>query len=137
MRFVAAEVLVQRTPGRRQVKRLTAGNALDEHHGIRDTALRTDDQSFQIASLVRIGACKLADPLVMGKLLRWGSGPDHLTTPLMIPPLVTDVTRYSLLWPAARPAPVNSMPTAIANMVVLDILTQLVQILESLVTYSK
>jgi len=61
----------------------------------------------------------------MGKLERWGSGPDHLTVPLIVPPLATDTTWYSLLWPAAFSAPANSNPNEIANTAVLIIPRQL------------
>ena len=59
----------------------------------------------------------------MGNLERWGSGPDHLTVPLIVPPLATDTTWYSLLWPAVSPAPLNSIPNEIANIAALNIRT--------------
>src|ERR1700722_4685112 len=66
---------------------------------------------------------QICGSLVMGKLLRWGSGPDHFTVPLMIPPFATDTTWYPLLWPVALPTPVNSIPTEIATAAARNILT--------------
>ena len=60
----------------------------------------------------------------MGKLLRCGSGPDHLTVPLIIPPLAIDTTWYPLLWPVALCAPVNSIPKEIATTAARNILTR-------------
>jgi hypothetical protein len=59
VRLIAAKALIQRTSGGRQIKRLPAGNVFDEHHGIRDAVLRTDNQPLQIAGLVRIGIANL------------------------------------------------------------------------------
>jgi hypothetical protein len=59
MRLVAAKPLVEGTALGRQVKRFPAGNALDEYDRIRDAALRTNNQPFQIAGFVRIGVADL------------------------------------------------------------------------------
>src|SRR5579863_4841664 len=57
----------------------------------------------------------------MGKLAVWGSGPDHLTVPLIVPPLSTETTEYPLLWPAALWAQVNSVTTESATATVRNI----------------
>jgi hypothetical protein len=59
MRFVAAEVLVQGAPAARQVKRFPTGDALNEHYGIGDAALRANNQALKIASLLRFGIANL------------------------------------------------------------------------------
>jgi len=59
VRFVTAKPLVQRSSLGRKIKRLPTGNAFDVYDCICDAALRTDNQPFQVASLVRIRVANL------------------------------------------------------------------------------
>jgi hypothetical protein len=73
----------------------------------------------------------------MGKLLAWGSGPDHLTIPLIVPELATETTLYSLLWPVTLSAPVSSNANEIATTTFLSIYTSFDEIVLRSVTWNK
>jgi len=75
---VVAALLVKVTPLVRQVNSFSAGNILQVNDGVRDAALRSEDQALQVSGLFGVGIANLrifGDGKVKGA--RSCSGPFH------------------------------------------------------------